>query len=101
MRNASACGPVATVAGFFGTGGATRAGPSMPVALLAGAVGTAMAIADAVSEPNSEPTSDSVPDCMDEGARAVNKALCTCNAWSRKPGRANPMLTVTITAMPR
>ncbi len=73
----------------------------MPVALLAGAVGTAMAIADDMSEPSSDPASDSVPVCMDVGARAVNKALCTCNAWSRKPGRANPMLTVTMTAMPR
>ena len=85
----------------FGAGGVTRAGPSMPVALLAGAAGTAIAMAEDESMLSSDPVSDSEPACMDVGARAVNKALCTCNAWSRKPGRANPMLTVTITAMPR
>ncbi|CFN69818.1 Uncharacterised protein [Bordetella pertussis] len=101
MRNASTCALEAADGRFGGAGGVSlRNGPRNPVALLAGALGIAMTTAEDASAPASAPGSSSA-DGMDVGARAVNKALCTCSAWSRRPGKANPMLTVTMTAMPR
>ena len=79
------------MAGFLAPA-APRAGPSMPVALLAGVAGTAIAMAEDESMLSSDPVSDSEPACMDVGARAVNKALCTCLVWSQNQAGRIPCL---------